>query len=214
MDELPIGCWPPQTLDDAISLIRGLRRVRGLTADWVRIILDRQKGECTWCGDLVSKGKKTWCSPKCVDEFQKRCDSSHQARLVIERDKGICQICGFNTKEAKAPHQEEYAKLRSRKLREQQDHSMQWRRTHEGRTAPHIINKDWRESKEYLAIQDAYEVIDEKYHFARGRFHEVDHIVPVVEGGGLCTIDNLRLLCGTCHNQETKKLAKRRTKKK
>lgn len=39
---------------------------------------------------------------------------------------------------------------------------------------------------------------------------EVDHIIPVVEGGGSCGIDNLRLLCSKCHKGETKALAKRR----
>jgi 5-methylcytosine-specific restriction endonuclease McrA len=38
----------------------------------------------------------------------------------------------------------------------------------------------------------------------------VDHILPVCEGGGLCGLDNLRLLCGTCHKAECDKLARRR----
>ena len=38
---------------------------------------------------------------------------------------------------------------------------------------------------------------------------DADHIVPVVEGGGECDLDNIRTLCLTCHRQETLKLRKR-----
>ena len=38
---------------------------------------------------------------------------------------------------------------------------------------------------------------------------ELDHIVPVSEGGGLCGLGNYRWLCVTCHRQETRALRKR-----
>lgn len=38
---------------------------------------------------------------------------------------------------------------------------------------------------------------------------EVDHIVPVVEGGGFCGLDGLRLVCGPCHKKETAELRAR-----
>ena len=37
-----------------------------------------------------------------------------------------------------------------------------------------------------------------------------DHIVPVVEGGGECDLDNMRTLCISCHKQATKSLMERR----
>lgn len=39
---------------------------------------------------------------------------------------------------------------------------------------------------------------------------DMDHIVPVCEGGGACGLDNLRTLCRPCHRAETAKLAARR----
>lgn len=47
---------------------------------------------------------------------------------------------------------------------------------------------------------------------ARGSGHlwEADHILPVVEGGGECTLENFRTLCIPCHKQETADLARRR----
>jgi 5-methylcytosine-specific restriction endonuclease McrA len=39
---------------------------------------------------------------------------------------------------------------------------------------------------------------------------QADHIIPVVEGGGECGLDNIRTLCTPCHRRETASLAARR----
>lgn len=44
--------------------------------------------------------------------------------------------------------------------------------------------------------------------YIRSLWH-VDHIVPVVEGGGSCGLRNLRTLCVWCHKRETRKLRAR-----
>lgn len=38
---------------------------------------------------------------------------------------------------------------------------------------------------------------------------EMDHVIPVAEGGGACGLDNLRTLCVWCHKDETRALFKR-----
>ena len=38
---------------------------------------------------------------------------------------------------------------------------------------------------------------------------EADHIIPVVEGGGLCGLDGYRTLCRKCHGKESGELRKR-----
>lgn len=48
----------------------------------------------------------------------------------------------------------------------------------------------------------------------RGKWWEVDHAIPVCEGGGLCSIENLRLLCGKCHQEVTSQLTKRNSTRK
>lgn len=40
---------------------------------------------------------------------------------------------------------------------------------------------------------------------------DADHIVPVVEGGGECDLQNLRTLCLVCHRQQTLELRRRRS---
>jgi 5-methylcytosine-specific restriction endonuclease McrA len=39
---------------------------------------------------------------------------------------------------------------------------------------------------------------------------EMDHVVPVIEGGGEVGLEGLRTLCCPCHRIETAKLAARR----
>lgn len=40
---------------------------------------------------------------------------------------------------------------------------------------------------------------------------EADHIVPVIEGGGECGLENYRTLCIPCHRAATKQLHQRRS---
>lgn len=40
---------------------------------------------------------------------------------------------------------------------------------------------------------------------------ELDHVIPVAEGGGVCGPDNLRLLCLACHKRESRNLSQRLT---
>jgi 5-methylcytosine-specific restriction protein A len=42
------------------------------------------------------------------------------------------------------------------------------------------------------------------------RLWEIDHAIPLCEGGARCDLTNLRTLCWKCHAGETRKLAKRR----
>ena len=44
------------------------------------------------------------------------------------------------------------------------------------------------------------------------RFWDVDHIVPVVEGGGSSGPDNLRTLCIPCHRRVTRELSQKRAR--
>ncbi len=48
---------------------------------------------CRWCHREVPKGRRSWCSDECVNEYWIRM-SGHTVRTrVEERDHGICAIC-------------------------------------------------------------------------------------------------------------------------
>lgn len=169
----------PNTLDELIAVVPGLRRARRLNADVLRILLDRNRGECTWCGTIVKSPRRTWCSDACSNHFLRRC--GNPAHYVEQRDKGICRLCGRDTNKC-----------------ERVWRFLQW--------AANNQRVSWRE------IDSQYADVKLLLGFGRGRWREVDHDPPVIEGGGLCDPDQLRLLCGVCHADETKKLAKRRSK--
>jgi 5-methylcytosine-specific restriction protein A len=44
---------------------------------------------------------------------------------------------------------------------------------------------------------------------SRKTLWDADHIVPVVEGGGECDLDNIRTLCVVCHRGQTLDLRRR-----
>lgn len=172
------------TLDDAMALLPGLRRLRSIDAAMLRIILNRRRGECTWCGELVGGRRKQWCSDQCVKVFQQRCDPNTARRFVLERDGGKCSVCGRDTLEA-----EREAKTRG--------------------LSDYLPRLRGEENDQYAARKAARTIELLALGYARGRWREVDHAVPVVEGGGLCPVDQLRLLCGACHAEATKELAAR-----
>ena len=42
-----------------------------------------------------------------------------------------------------------------------------------------------------------------------GDFWQADHVLPVAEGGGCCSLENFRTLCTPCHRRETDALRDR-----
>lgn len=58
--------------------------------------VERTRGLCRWCNLEVPKGRFTFCSDFCVDEWKLRTNPGYLREKVLERDKGICAICGVD----------------------------------------------------------------------------------------------------------------------
>lgn len=61
----------------------------------------------------------------------------------------------------------------------------------------------------------AYRAASERvapFYGSAGELWNVDHAVPVAEGGGQCGLENLRTLCVPCHRIESAALAARRAR--
>jgi hypothetical protein len=52
---------------------------------------------CRWCNLEVPRGRFTFCSDFCVQEWKLRTDPSFVREKVLERDHGVCAICGVDT---------------------------------------------------------------------------------------------------------------------
>ena len=48
---------------------------------------------CRWCGLEVPKGRQTFCSDWCVEEWKLRSNPGYLRDKVLERDQGICAVC-------------------------------------------------------------------------------------------------------------------------
>lgn len=51
---------------------------------------------CRWCSLEVPKGRLTFCSEFCVEEWRLRTDSSYLRGEVLKRDCGVCALCGID----------------------------------------------------------------------------------------------------------------------
>jgi len=140
---------------------------------------------CRECGTETKPPRRTFCSARCVDQWTLKTDPRAQRRAVWARDDGRCQRCGLDVGALKQ---------QVRRLNKQ-------------------IRRNDRRSEPCQQFCDRLDLVDRILR-ARGflpgqSLWEMDHIVAVVEGGGGCGIENLRLLCRPCHVAETRELRAR-----
>jgi 5-methylcytosine-specific restriction enzyme A len=51
---------------------------------------------CRWCNLEVPRGRFTFCSEWCVEEWKLRTDPGYIREKLLERDHGVCACCGLN----------------------------------------------------------------------------------------------------------------------
>jgi hypothetical protein len=144
----------------------------------------QSKGRCNWCGVPVPDPRRRWCSEACQDEFWCRASASYARQLVARRDRGVCAKCGVDT---------------------------QKQRTAFIRLCTWGERGRWFTARQHPRVA---KLAQQKYGIPknrlRGEWWDVDHIVPVVLGGGVHGLENLRTLCIPCHQEATRLLAQRR----
>ena len=75
---------------------------RALKGGYARGSKDLPKGSngrnlCRWCELEVPKGRHTFCSDFCVEQWRLRTDPGFLRDKTFERDKGICAVCHTDT---------------------------------------------------------------------------------------------------------------------
>jgi len=135
---------------------------------------------CRRCGGIVRRPRRSWCSAECVHEHKIRSSPTYARSCVFQRDSGVCALCGLDCESARKKYRALVRRIG--------------------------------------ALTHRYGDFGDRIHSALGSaipfsvdqsFWAADHIVPVVEGGGLCGLDGYRTLCLRCHNNVTAELRKR-----
>jgi hypothetical protein len=158
---------------------------RYISATKLRAGLGRARGHCTWCNKLIGgAANRRWCSVACTDEGYLRAGLT--VNPVTHRDRGVCRICGVDTK-----YVQSLLKIAKQKNR------------------IGLINQPSGSVEVWKMIRAFTKFTG---YSLSGTPYEIDHIIPVCEGGGCCGADNLRTVCFQCHRLETRKLKKRRAK--
>lgn len=188
------------------------------------------EGTCRGCGAVVYKPRRNWCSQKCVDEALIRSNAGAARRAVLARDGGVCSDCALNTSELEAKYEEAlrmdrdsasgYCVVCDITIKADRSSFMIIIRGEARGVCPRCGRQPiLRIGYEHRAI--VFELLEKLRYtakfierlrrepFSAPHFWEADHIVPVVEGGGGCGLDNLRTLCIPCHRLYTAALAKR-----
>lgn len=145
---------------------------------------------CKVCEKSLPKNRSSYCS----DECWTRNTPSMMRSLVWDRDLGVCSLCHVETK----PFKKLLTTIERerRKLIEIYEH---------------------KRSKEYdQLLRMIIDARDNVRVSMQGKYEDqwhADHILPVVEGGGLCGLEGYRTLCLPCHKKVTKELRQRLSKK-
>lgn len=150
-----------------------------------------EKKLCAWCGGEFPPASKergveaTYCSRDCADEGRLRRGgmgaSTNLRAQIFALENGVCVLC-------KTDAHALYTRIRALAPAERLNA---------------LLNSNYKLPTSSKALDRLLSTPQE------GDFWQVDHIIPVSEGGGDSSIDNLRTLCDTCHQKETAKLKSR-----
>ena len=55
---------------------------------------------CRWCNLEVPKGRLTFCSEWCVEEWRLRSNPGYLREKVFERDRAVCAVCATDCQAA------------------------------------------------------------------------------------------------------------------
>lgn len=164
------------------------------------------------CGQRPEPPRRTWFSDACVQAWKEINDPATIRAAVLKRDGGICAACGVDANKAYGEWCRQYAE--SMRL-------VSWFVNRDR------FNKRWDDGKQVMVWNNLpslpYRIHEKRVKELRAKWAppgawtlgrssgwDADHIIPVVEGGGMCGLENYRTLCHPCHKEATKSLAARR----
>ena len=171
-----------------------------------------KKGKCRWCGADTPKGRKTWCSQDCVNQYLMRSSAQHVRSMLKTRDQGTCAICGIDAdfEYRLWQHNRKEALRLADWLAQRSRYNLNW-------SGSDWVWRDtsWPDTKDVIKFRIQIMIKYSHGNWTPGRRSgwDADHIIPVSEGGGQCDLANYRTLCHPCHKRTTKELAARLAQK-
>uniref|UniRef100_UPI00358EC9D4 DNA annealing helicase and endonuclease ZRANB3 isoform X2 n=1 Tax=Myxine glutinosa TaxID=7769 RepID=UPI00358EC9D4 len=143
--------------------------------------VSRSTGDTAQAAD-VSEGPATiawhnrFCSEVCRQSFSLRAHGLEIRKVVCETEYGVCQACGLDA-------QDLFKRVRD---------------------APHTLRKELLQQSHmiHLPVKQLNDMVRHPY---AGQFWQADHVRPVWNGGGQCSLANLQTLCTPCHLKKTVK---------
>jgi hypothetical protein len=175
---------------------------------------------CRWCEKPVPKGRRTFCGEDCVHEWNIRTDPAYARRQVHKRDHGVCSVCHIDTDRLQRIADRLHTLAFGRTWKDGQFRSAWTRDDEEVHMMPFRSHERRHQQLEImvtlLSLWAGHWVATSHWrgNISIRHLWEADHIVPVIEGGGECGLENLRTVCLRCHKDATKKLAARRARAK
>lgn len=163
------------------------------------------------CHNEVPRGRRTWCSDECVQQYRLQAHWNYARQQLRTREKGICQICGADTRKLKSSLMKLWkaAVQIGRANRLEQNLSCLGAYQELRAAYSQITTELTRRGFHGFAVELPQSWRPRKAWKKPSDFWEAHHILPVAEGG-THTPENLRTLCQPCHKQMTKSLAARR----
>ncbi len=179
-------------------------RRAGSTPKW-QALHGFQEGHCRECGGGLTGRRTSWCSDECVETYMIRAHPASARDAVDKRDKGVCAACHLDCGSIREQILEATAEVIDLWNGDRGTRWVRWSRRSN-------VNKQWPQrmlAQVQAARQEILEPFGWDHLWRRSTFYDVDHRIPVFEGGE-STMENLRTLCLTCHTIKTAEEATRR----
>ena len=184
---------------------------RNLTTRTKQVFGDVEKGtECRICGRNVTDGRSKYCSHYCRDLARGLMNFLNWAsvkRRILDRDDRTCQECGFKQDWIDDGH-DHMADIVMDQIPERPP-SVSMLRLGSGEVSEEEVQKNQKQHDEWYQqraklIERYYRVDSDGLRLPSPEFRlEVDHIVPVADGGHPFAPNNLQTLCEECHKNKT-----------
>lgn len=136
---------------------------------------------CRLCQSPCPEGERSWCSERCLKRYLTISSGEYVRSELFARDRGICALCGVDAAQMDAALTQ---------LRDDLLHPLLM--TIHPMIATTLRAEGWTNIK--LRGKGCYADA-----LTSTSCWEADHIIPVSNGGGQCSIENYRTLCYVCH---------------